>query len=121
MFSHSFPILEFDPISEARIEPSKIIKPRDFPEHCVICFFKEVLEKVINEHDAKKLVENRWEDGPHPVYEIEHHGQRLAFFHPGIGSALAASLLEEVTALGCCKYIAPAGYVVLANSLTKLD
>lgn len=117
MSSSSYPILEFDPISEARIEPSKIIKPRDMPEHCVICFFKEVLEKVISEHDAKTLVENRWEDGPHPVYEIEHHGQRLAFFHPGIGSALAASLLEEVTALGCRKYIACGGAGVLVKEI----
>ena len=68
----SFPILEFDPTAEAFIEPSKVIRPRDVPEHCVICFFKEVIEKVVDQHHVKMLVRNAWEDGPHPIYEIEH-------------------------------------------------
>ena len=67
----SFPILEFDPTAEAFIEPSKVIRPRDVPEHCVICFFKEVIEKSVD-HIMKMLVRNAWEDGPHPIYEIEH-------------------------------------------------
>src|SRR5574341_32527 len=91
-----YPILEYDSTREAFIEPSKVIRPRGMPEHCVICFFREVVEKVINECNAKILVENRWEDGPHPVYEIEFRGKRLAFFHPGIGAPLAAGILEEV-------------------------
>lgn len=33
-----YPILEFDPSREALLEPSKMIKSRDVPEHCVICF-----------------------------------------------------------------------------------
>ncbi len=50
-----YPILEFDPAPEALIEPSKIIRARDLPEHCVICFFLEVIEKIIAEHDAKVM------------------------------------------------------------------
>ena len=59
----SYPILEHDPACEALIEPSKIIKPRDVPKHCVICFFGEVIEKVVAEHNAKILARNKWEDG----------------------------------------------------------
>ena len=81
-----YPILEYDSETEAFIEPSKVIQRRDMPEYCVICFFKEIIEKVVEEHDAKLIVENRWEDGTHPVYEIEYREQRLAFFHPGIGN-----------------------------------
>jgi hypothetical protein len=33
--------------------------------------------------------------GPHPVYEIEHKGERPAYYRPGIGSGQAAGLLEE--------------------------
>jgi uridine phosphorylase len=111
------PIVEFDPEREAFIEPSKVIKPRNVPEHCVITFFSEVIEKVVAGHQAKLLVENRWEDGPHPLYEIEYIGQRLAFFHPGIGAALSASLLEEVIAFGCRKFIACGGSGVLEKDL----
>lgn len=109
----SYPILEHDPVRQAFIEPSRVIRPRDVPEHCVICFFREVIEKVAEEQHARILVENRWEDGPHPLYEIAYRGQRLAFFHPGIGAPLSASLLEEVIAFGCRKFVACGGCGVL--------
>ncbi len=109
----TYPILEHDPTREALIEPSKFIKPRDVPEHCVICFFKEVIEQVAAEHSATVLAKQTWEDGPHPLYEIEHQGQRLAFFHPGVGAPIAAGLLEDVIALGCRKFIVCGGCGVL--------
>jgi uridine phosphorylase len=113
----NFPIFEYDPTRIALIEPSKVIRPRDMPERCVICFFREVIDKVIAEHNATILVENRWEDGPHPVYEISYQNQRLAFFHPGIGAPLAAGLLEEVIAFGCRKFIACGGCGVLEKDI----
>lgn len=84
-----YPILEHDFASEAKIEPSRVIKPRDVPEHCVISFFREVNEKVIVEKQAKVTVPNRWEDGEHPIYEIEHMDKKLAFFHPGVDTRMA--------------------------------
>lgn len=113
----TYPIIEHDSTREAFIEPSKIIRPRDMPEHCVICFFKEVMDKIITDHNAKVLVENRWEDGVHPVYEIEVHGKRLAFYHPGIGASLSAAILEEVIAFGCKKFVACGGSGVLAKEI----
>lgn len=85
----TYPILEFDSTPEAFIEPSKIISARDLPEHCVICFFREVIDTVIADHHARVMVENRWEDGPHHIYEISYQNQRLAFFHPGVGAPSA--------------------------------
>lgn len=112
-----YPILEYDETREAFIEPSRQIKKRDVPEHCVICFFKEVLDGIVRDHNARVVVENRWEDGPHPLYEISYQGQRLAFFHPGIGAPLSASLLEEVIAFGCRKFIVCGGSGVLRKDL----
>jgi len=111
------PILEFDPTPEAFIEPSKVIRPRDVPEHCVICFFKEVIDKVVAQCNAKVLVKNRWEDGPHPLYEISYRDRRLAFFHPGVGAPIGAGLLEEVIAFGCRKFIACGGCGVLEKDI----
>lgn len=112
-----YPILEFDDTPEAFIEPSKIIRARDLPEHCVICFFKEVLDKVVEEHHAKVVVKNRWEDGPHPIYEISYRDRRLAFFHPGVGAPIASGLLEEAIAFGCRKFIACGGCGVLQKDI----
>ena len=114
----SYPILEHDFTSEAKIEPSRVIKPRDVPEHCVISFFRKVNEKVLVEKQAKVAVPNRWEDGEHPIHESEHRGRRLAFFHPGVGAPLAAGLLEEAIAFGCRKFIVCGGCGVLDKELT---
>lgn len=113
----NYPILEFDPTPEAFIEPSKINRARDLPEHCVICFFREVIDKVIADHNAKVVVENRWEDGPHCIYEIQYEDRRLAFFHPGVGAPIAAGLLEEAIAFGCRKFIACGGCGVLEKDI----
>src|ERR1044071_2052766 len=113
----TYPILEFDSTQEAFIEPSRIIRARDLPEHCVICFFREVIDKVIEEHHAKVAVENKWEDGPHCIYEISYHGQRLAFFHPGVGAPISTGLLEEAIAFGCRKFIACGGCGVLERDM----
>lgn len=112
----SYPILEHDYNAEAKIEPSRIIRPRDVPEHCVISFFREVNEKIVTEKQAKVIVPNRWEDGAHPVYEIEHEGNRLAFFHPGVGAPIAVGLLEEVIAFGCRKFVVIGGAGVLEKN-----
>jgi uridine phosphorylase len=113
----TYPILEFDSAPEAFIEPSRIIRARDLPEHCIICFFREVLDKVITQYDAKNAVENRWEDGPHHIYEITYQNRRLAFFHPGVGAPIAAGLLEEAIAFGCRKFIACGGCGVLEKDV----
>src|SRR5512143_4257352 len=117
MDTFPFPILEFDAAREALIEPARLIKPRDVPQHCVICFFQEVIEKVSAEQQAKVVVHSRWEDGPHPIYEIAHSDQRLAFFQPGVGGALAAGLLEEAIAYGCRKFIVCGGCGVLEKDI----
>jgi uridine phosphorylase len=117
MPSDNFPILEFDPAPEAILEPSRLIRPQDVPEHCVICFFQEVMAKVCEEHQAKTLHSNRWEDGLHPLFEIAVEGKRLAFFHPGVGAPMAAGLLEECIPLGCRKFVACGGAGVLDREI----
>ena len=119
--SPSYPILEYDPEREAMIEPRRIIQPRDVPENCVICFFREVVEKIVKEQRAKVVAENHWEDGPHPIYEIEYSGHRIAFYQPGVGAALAAGLMEEAIAYGCRKFIACGGCGVLEKGMAVGD
>lgn len=117
MMEQTCPLLEFDPAPEAMIEPRHVHTKRDVPEHAVVCFFQDVITKLQKEHAAKLLYTLRSEIGPHPIYEIELGGQRLAVFHPGIGAPLAAGLLEEVIALGCTKFIACGGCGVLDSAI----
>jgi uridine phosphorylase len=117
MKKEAFPILEFDPTPEAILEPQQVIKPRDVPEHCVICFFAEVISWLRDHWGAQVVSTARSEIGSHPIYEIDYEGQRLAFFHPGVGAPLAVGLFEEVIAMGCRKFIACGGCGVLDREI----
>ncbi len=98
-------------------EPSRLIQPRDVPEHCILCFFKEVVHKVVRDYKAKVVARHIWEDGPHPLYEIQFQGRRLAFIHPGVGAPLAAGILEEAIAHGCRKFMVCGGCGVLEKGM----
>jgi uridine phosphorylase len=111
------PILEFDPHSEAVIEPKRVIRPIDIPQQCVICFFQEVITALHQQNRLKQIACQKSEIGAHPVYEVALDGKRLALFHPGVGAPLAAALLEEVIALGCTKFVACGGAGVLDRDI----
>src|SRR5260221_4207512 len=113
MIENDYPILEFDSTLQAILEPQRIIKSIDVPEHAVVCFFQDVITQLSQQHRARVIKHLRSEIGTHPVYEIEVEGKRLAVFHPGVGAPLAAAMLEEVIALGCKKFIACGGAGVL--------
>lgn len=72
------PLTEHDAVRTAFIEPSHQIARRDVPKACVITFFGDVVDRLIEQRGARVLAQNRWEDGPHPLLEIEHDGARLA-------------------------------------------
>ncbi len=113
----SYPLLDHEYSSIAKIEPARVIQPRDVPEACVITFFREVIAKVVDESGARAAVPNSWEDGDHTLYEIEHGGRRVAFFHPGVGAPIACGLLEEVIAFGCRKFVVVGGAGALQSGL----
>lgn len=117
MEKNTYPILEFDGNKEAILEPSNLVEPMDVPEHCLVCFFADVIEDLQKEHDVKVIAKSVSEIGHHPIYEISIKGQRLAFFHPGIGAPLAGALLEEMIARGCRKFIACGGCGVLDKEI----
>jgi uridine phosphorylase len=114
---HDYPILEFDSAAEAMLEPRRIFKPFDIPEHAVVCFFQDVISKLSQQHNARVIKHLRSEIGTHPIYELAVEGKRLAVFHPGVGAPLAAGMLEEVIALGCRKFIACGGAGVLDSAV----
>lgn len=113
MFKKEYPILEFDSSQEAVIEPTIIHKPIDIPDHCVICFFREVIDKLVAGGQAREIFQIKTEIGTHGVYQVELDGRRCALFHPGVGAPLAGAILEEVIALGGKKFIACGGAGVL--------
>jgi uridine phosphorylase len=112
-----YPILEYDFAPESIIEPKRLVTPIDVPDGCLVCFFQEVIDKLVSEGRLIQIAEDKSEMGSHPLYELILGGRRLAVLHPGVGAPLAAGLLEGVIASGCRKFIACGGAGVLDREI----
>ncbi|MFH1865272.1 MAG: nucleoside phosphorylase [Candidatus Eisenbacteria bacterium] len=117
MKARDFPILEFDPARRAVIEPSEQITPSGVPEHCVPCFFGDVIAGLVKSGQAREAACMKSEMGRHPLYVMEVDGRHVAVYQPGITAAFAAAMLDEVIAHGCRKFIACGGAGVLDRSI----
>lgn len=104
------PLMEFDGGRVAIIEPTRVVRPIDIAEHCVLCFFQEVIRELGREGATARLIHTgRSEAGDYPVYEMDYGGRRLAVVSPAVGGPAAAARLELMIALGCRKFIACGG------------
>jgi len=107
------PILEFDPATIAVVEPGEVIDATDIPRHAVMCFFQDVIAKVVAEHGGREIDRVQSEIGWNPIYELIMDGRRLALMHPGVGAPLAAGFMEELIARGVRAFVACGGAGVL--------
>jgi uridine phosphorylase len=119
----AYPILEHDPARTAIIEPRRIFSistarrtRAEFPRHCVLSFFQDVIDDLVR-NGAKEIATYLSEGGPHPVYEIDFGGRRIAVAHPRVGAPMAASMLEYLIALGARKFMACGGAGVLNHRI----
>jgi uridine phosphorylase len=118
------PILEFDPTREAIIEATRVpyiaareADRRAMPPRVVLCYFQDVIEQVVREHDARPLARLRSEIGPNDIYLLEREVP-IALAHPGVGAPLAAGFLEELIALGGRVFVAVGSAGALVPELT---
>jgi uridine phosphorylase len=116
------PLLEYDASRLAIIEPSRVIDSIDIAEHCVLCFFQEVIAELVREGArARHLHTGQSEVGDYPVYELDYGRRRLAVMHPGVGAPAAVARFERAIALGCRKFIVCGGAGVLDGSIKVGD
>jgi uridine phosphorylase len=57
------------------------------------------------------------EMGDHPLYALEHHGRRVAVYHPLVGAPVAAALLDEIIATGVRRFVVCGGAGVLNREI----
>jgi uridine phosphorylase len=113
MLPQPFPILDFDPAKTAIIEPSQIIKKRDYSQKVLISFFNDVTQNLINENKLVKVDRLLSEIGENPIYQMELRGSPFLVIHPGVGAPIAVAFMEEMIARGSNKFIACGGCGVL--------
>ena len=118
MLKKEFPILEFDEDRNAFIRPESLIQPIGLSEKAVLCFFADAIEKILDEYPHRIVTHMKSESFITPVYELEDYkGQRIVLCQAQVGAPLAAGHIEEMTALGCNKYIACGGAGVLQKDI----
>jgi len=114
--NNDYPILEFNGIGKAVLEPSELKKTiKGMPKNVVLCFFGNVIEELNNKGQLKIITELKSEMGKHFVYEVDFKGQKVAVLQPGVGAPFAVAMLEEIIAIGGRKIIVCGG----AGSLKK--
>jgi uridine phosphorylase len=108
MLRKEFPILEFDTDKDAFIRPHKfgVDRVEGIAERCVMCFFAEGIEKILTEYPHRYVGRIKMESAVVPIHEIEYKGERICLVQAFVGAPLAAGHIEEITALGCTKFIA---------------
>lgn len=117
MLQSEYPILEFDMNREALINPANSHSRIEIAEHCVPCFFSDVIDKLVSDGRARLVIELVAESGKTPVYEVDFDGRKVVLFNPGLGGPSAAKNLEKAIALGCNKFIACGGAGVLDQNI----
>jgi uridine phosphorylase len=125
MEQEHLPILEFDSSIDAVIEPQHLYKATDISEFAVICFFNDIIKKLLQQKVIRVLSESRLERELHPIsaagslpiYALNIDGLHVNIFFPGVGSPVAAAMLEEVIALGCKKFICCGSAGILDESI----
>lgn len=112
------PILEHPGDGPAVIEPSRLFARSDrIPDRCVLCFFKEVIAQQIEAGALELLTTLPGEGEPIEVHRCAAEGRELAVAWPGIGASFAASILEELIALGARRFVCAGGAGVLDSAI----
>src|SRR5437667_273249 len=119
------PILEFDSSIDAVIEPQHLYKAIDISEFAVICFFQDVIDKLLQQQDIHILNKSGLKRELHPIsaagslpiYTLNIDSLHVNIFFPGVGSPVAGAMLEEVIALGCKKFICCGSAGILDDSI----
>ena len=101
------PLHEFDPATDAVINPS-VHRPRlGFPQRAVMCWFGDVVRQRTAGIEPMHNVP--FEHGDHPICVIDHQGEQVALVSPGVGAPAAVTSLEVVIALGATQIIGCGG------------
>ncbi len=97
----------YDIESEPIITASMIYGKREpVCDICIITFSSVIIENILKVYPCKKVAELSLCNGHIPIYTLEYHSVKIAFYLSAIGSAVAGTCLEEVYYLtGARKFI----------------
>ena len=116
--NRKYPILEFDDSKKAFIDPSHVLAKygvHDFPSKLIVCFFREVIDSMVEKKEITPLVTIQGEN-LNVFYKFVD--KNTAIIQGIIGSPACAGQVEEGIALGAKKIMFCGGAGSLDKSVT---
>lgn len=113
-----YPILEFDKDKEGFINPSNILGKygvHDFPSQLIVCFFKEVINDLIEKKEIKEYLTI---NGENPYIFYRFIDSDIAIVHGSVGAPACVGQIEEGIALGAKRIMFCGGGGSLDKKLT---
>lgn len=102
-----------DLIGKPVLTPNRIYPNVDKYETCIVTFSHSVYEKVINDHPHKIIAKTNTANGDIDIFLLKEYG--VLFYMSPIGSAVAATILQEVN------HIAGANNFIFFGSCGLID
>ena len=107
-----FPILEYDDSPGAIIDPVRYSR-NNFPEHCAMTFFGDVLEAFLEKAEAEKIGSFNSEMKDFPVWKTKYLDLEICLIQAAVGSASIAAMTDFLIGCGVKNLIACGGCGVL--------
>lgn len=117
MIKTVYPVLQYPENRTAVLNASAFFPAGSFANRAVLCFFKEVIDQLADIGRLERVGIVNLENGLHPIYVMQHNGEKLLVMHPGVGAPYAAAMLEGLISMGAKAVIACGGGGVLNRDI----
>ena len=110
MIKNEIPILEFDPVKTAVIDPDHEKLHLSLPRKCVFAFLGSYIDEYARQVKARQITEFISETKRYPIYIIQYQKEDIVLCQAPVGAAPSAQILDwligygvrEVISSGCC-------------------
>lgn len=105
ILKNKIPILEFDSVQSAVIDPGHENLGLNLPEKCVFAFLGDYIDEYAKKSGARKVSAFISATKHYPIYIINHKGEDITLCQAPVGAAPAAQILDWLIAYGVRKII----------------
>lgn len=105
ILKNEIPILEFDSVQSAVIDPGHENLGLNLPEKCVFAFLGDYIDEYAKKSGARKVSAFISATKHYPIYIINHKGEDITLCQAPVGAAPAAQILDWLIAYGVRKII----------------
>lgn len=105
ILKHEIPILEFDTVQSAIIDPTHENLGLCLPSKCIFAFLGDYLDEFAQKNHARQVSEFISATKRYPIYVLEHGGEEIVLCQAPVGAAPATQILDWLIGYGVKKIV----------------